>query len=561
MVTKSKTAKAQEWWTNLQRQKSERFSFVGDTLFHLAQQLDAVTRVQFPSDTYARDPVRFFREILGIEPWHRQVEIIEAIRDYPRVAVKSGHKVSKSNTASGASLWYYCSFTDARVVMTSVTSRQVDQILWRELKMMRARGGRCLACKHAMLKLAEHKSMQEAERAYPRPCPHSAYIDGEMGEQARTGLKSADFREIVGFTAREAEAVAGISGKNLLYLPDEASGIPQPIFDAIEGNRAGGARLAMFSNPTRNEGEFYDAFNAKKHLYYCITVSSEETPNVVEGREVIPGLATRDWIEEKKSEWGEDSALYKVRVKGEFAELEEGKLFSIHAIDQAEQRWAETAEDGRLFIGVDPAGPTGSGDETVLVARRGYKMLKLRAFRGLSEEAHLVHLLAFINELKAPREVPVVVLDREGKIGSALYGYMQQFTEQNRTAFELVVVRASDRAFRQPQIYDRVRDELGSNLENWMREGGALLEDAKLAAELHSLEMRASHTGRLKLTPKEEIRKALGRSPDRYDALSLAVWEPVALGPAENAAPSEEADNLAPGSLDPYAGLDVWQSR
>ena len=61
---------------------------------------------------------------------------------------------------------------------------------------------------------------------------------------------------------------------------------------------------------------------------------------------MIPGLAGREWIEEKREEWGEDSPLYLVRVKGEFAVAEDGKIFSIHAIAEAEKRWATTSESG-----------------------------------------------------------------------------------------------------------------------------------------------------------------------------------------------------------------------
>lgn len=509
-------------------------------------------RVQLPSDRYRQDPVAFFREVLGVTTWARQVEVIEAIRDHPRVAVASGHKVSKSHTAAGIALWFYSSFPEARVVMTSTTSRQVDQILWRELKMMRARGGRCLACKND----------DPSGHRIPRPCSHSAIIEGDQGELARTGLKSSDFREIFGFTAREAEAVAGISGRNLLYLPDEASGIPDEIFEAIEGNRAGGARLAMFSNPTRTEGEFFAAFTSKSNLYKTLRISSEESPNVVEGKVVIPGLATREWIEEKRTEWGEDSAMYKVRIRGEFALKEDGKIFSIHMLEQAEQNWHDTPEAGRLFVGLDPAGPSGSGDETVFAVRRGMRLIELRTFRGLTAEAHLVQLLALLSAKKLPRETPVVVIDREGSIGAELYGLMRNFTEGNPAAFEFVAVRASDRAMRQPAIYDRLRDELAANLEAWFRDGGAILEDAKLSAELHCLEWKQAVNGRLKLTPKDLLRKLLGRSPDRYDALALAAWEPLSLRELAPAAAELAAESAGTRpALDPYAGARAWKRR
>ena len=534
----------------------ERVTMRADLLQLCKTQLEARSRIRFPSPRYQRDPVAFCREILGVEPWSKQVEILEALRDHPRVSVSSGHKVSKSHSAACVALWYYCSFPDARVVMTSVTARQVDQILWRELRMVRSRGGRCVACKTAD---------PEGHRIL-RPCPHSALIEGEQGELARTGLKSDDFREVVGFTAREAEAVAGISGRHLLYICDEASGIPDEIFAAIEGNRAGGARIVLFSNPTRNEGEHYESFTTKAHLYKTIRISSEETPNVVEGRIVIPGLATREWIEEKRVEWGEDSPLYKVRVRGEHATREDGKIFSIHTIEQAEQRWGDTEAAGRIYIGVDPAGPSGSGDESVFVVRRGLKMIELRAALGLNAEAHVVRIIETIQRHALPREMPVVVIDREGSVGSELAGLLRAMAHDERQPgrFDLVALRASDGAVRQPLVYDRVRDELAANLEAWFRDGGAIVEDVKLAAELHILEYKQNQRGKLKVTPKDDIRKALGRSPDRYDALALSVWEPLSLrdeGGGAPPPPAREDEYYAGAGLDPYAGSGHWGGR
>lgn len=510
------------------------------------------TRTRFPSPLYQQRPVEFFHEVLGVEPWSKQIEIIEAVRDHNRVAVSSGHKCGKSAVAAGVALWYFCSFTDARVVMTSTTSRQVDQILWRELRMMRARGGRCVACK---------REDPEGLRI-PRPCPHSTLIEGEQGELARTGLKSSDFREIVGFTAREAEAVAGISGRNLLYIIDEASGVSDEIFEAIEGNRAGGARLLMLSNPTRNEGEFHSAFTAKARYYKTLRMSSEETPNVVRGEIVIPGLATRDWIEEKRAEWDEDSPLYRVRVKGEHVTHETGRIFSVHLIGQAEARWSVTPDAGRLYLGVDPAGESGKGDESVFAPRRGLKLLGLHGRRGLNAEQHVTAIVRLLGELRLPREMPVVVVDREGPIGVPVFRLLADYLEANPDSFELVGVRASDRAMRQPYIYDRVRDELAANLEAWFRDGGAIVEDARLAAELHALEWREAVNGRLKLTPKDALRKALGHSPDRFDALALATWEPLSLRDAARAAAVESDDTQLyepERTIDPYAAGEAWR--
>lgn len=521
-----------------------------------AQHTVANVNMRFPSPRYQAEPVRFFKEVLGVQPWSRQIEIIEAVRDHTRTAVASGHKVSKSHTAAGIALWFYCSFADARVIMSSTTARQVDQILWRETRMMHARAGRCLDC----------KADDPEQLRIPRPCPHSAVIEGVMGDLARTGLRAPDFREIVGFTAREAEAVAGISGSHLLYILDEASGIPEIIHEAIAGNMAGGGRVVMFGNPTRNDGEFFDAFHSKSKFYHCIRVSSEETPNVITGRNVIPGLATREWIEEKKLEWGEDSPLYRIRVRGEFATNEAGRIFSVYAIEQAEIRWYTTPEAGRLYIGVDPAGETNTGDEILFAARRGLKCMSLHPHRGITADMIVTHLVRLITELRLPREVPVIVIDAEGPIGIKVGRKLAAYLDRYPDTFELVRVFASNRAMREPQAYERVRDELAANLEAWMRDGGAIPEDAKLAAELHALEWIEQANGRLKCTPKDVVRKLLDRSPDRYDALALSAWEPLSLRvakplPAGTGAAANSGDDMLDHerTFDPYASTDIWR--
>lgn len=94
--------------------------------------------------------------------------------------------------------------------LTVGTTKQVDTVLWRDTKKLLYNHGVCVACKE-----------DPKWRDRPRPCEHSAIIPEIPGELARTGLKSADFREITGYTASEAEAIAGVSGSRLLYLIDE----------------------------------------------------------------------------------------------------------------------------------------------------------------------------------------------------------------------------------------------------------------------------------------------------------------------------------------------------
>lgn len=575
------------------RKERERQKSMAQDLYETGLvELEMSSRIRFPCKRYQDDPLAFFREILGVEPtasgdwgvWRKSLDLIEAVRDHDRVAVKAGRKVSKSWTIAGLALWYYCSFEDARVIMTSTTAQQVERVLWLEISRLYARSGKCIACK-----TADPNNVK-----IPRPCPHSAVIDGELGMLPHTGLKMkdvdrGDFREIFGFTSKQGEAVQGMSGTRMLYVIDEASGIPDFVFDAIEGNRAGGAKVILTGNPTRNDGEFYDAFHDKALRpddpestgYKCITISSEESPNVLAGREIIGGLATRAFIRERQKEWGPESPLYKIHVKGEFAKQEEGCAFSIHTIAESEALWPITEGTGRLYVGLDPAGESGMGDETCFTLRRGFKVYEPIVKQGLNSAAHQAELLRLLAERRVGREVPVVVMDRAGSIGADLYGTLHGYLdrcERDRKlpSFELVGVRGNDRADRQPQVYATRRDELCASLAEMMKAGLAIYTDIKLEKELHVVRWRQlPGSGLFQIMPKVEIKKLIGRSPDRWDSLQLACWEegsllsngasdgeayvPPKKTPQERNEEADEATYEEPvrseDMMDPYGGL------
>jgi phage terminase large subunit len=547
--------------------RSNRISeYIGDQLIARALELAPKAganrnTIVWPSPKYQNDPNRFANEIAGVELAPHQIEIVESVRDERRVAVASGNKIGKSLLMALLAAWFYCSFPDARAIMTSTTDRQVNKILWRELKKLLAFCGWCLACKKS--------DPKNYRNTIPRPCPHSAVIDyvGNVPELARTGLHASDQREIVGFTAREAEAVAGISGANLLYLVDEASGVPEQIFTAIRGNLMGGGRILMCSNPTQTEGRFFEAFDktrvhpdTKKPFWRTFQISSETVAHLG-----IPGLASADEIDEARREYGEDSAFFKVRIKGEFVIGEVGKIISLKLITDAQERWLDTPATGRLFVGIDPAGSSGLGDESVFAPRRGQKIMYLHARRGLTPEGHLVELLGILTQEKGERgEVPVVVIDRDGEVGARAYAHFAGYLETHENAFELHGVRGSLRRVADKyRLFDTVRDELWGNLRDWLKADGAIPDDAKLAKELHAPDGSADAENKTKVTPKPKLREKLGRSPDRADAACLAVWEKglSISGPAEIAQvePMPEPDEARTIGLDPYAGVDGWR--
>ena len=83
-----------------------------------------------------QDPVFFAKHVLGVEPWSKQANFLQAVKNHDRVVMKSGHKVSKSHSLAILALWWASTQEDARVPITSASFHQVQKILWREIKQM-----------------------------------------------------------------------------------------------------------------------------------------------------------------------------------------------------------------------------------------------------------------------------------------------------------------------------------------------------------------------------------------------------------------------------------------
>lgn len=435
------------------------------------------------------DPALFAREALAFEPWAKQREIMRAVVTHPRVAVKSGHKVGKSRLAAGIALWFACLMPEARVIMTSSSARQIRSILWREIK--------------------------AAIRASRLP------LGTEIAQDPGTGIQFPDGREIVGFSTNEPERMAGISGANVLFVVDEASGVPEPIFEAIEGNRAGGARVLLLSNPTRLVGEFHAAFHGKRQFYKTFTVSSRMTPNVTGVGKPRPGLATKAWCDEKALEWGTESSLYQVRVEGEFPRQGADAVIPLTLVEEALERYLEWLEnpvepDDLLELGVDVA--RYGDDESAIAPRRGKLAYPLETHRNMDGVQLAGHVLHCVRRLRRPGEKPRVKVDVIG-LGASCFDQLRYSDE-----VDAVEVNVSESAT--VPGYAKLRDQLWFEAGQWLKDGGMLPSDGTLEAELVAPTYTFDLGGRQKVSSKDDIKKTLGRSPDRADALCLAVYNP-----------------------------------
>lgn len=486
--------------------------------------------VRWPSPRWREDPAAFARDVLGIELWSAQIEILEAIRDNRNTTVRSGHKCGKSTALAVAALWFFCSFPRARVVMTAVKASQIDEVIWKEVRRL-----------HRGAKIP---------------------VGGTLYDLARSGLRDPnDDRQIWGITARDGEGLAGISGPNILVLTDEASGIPDRFFEVLGSSLAGSggtARKCYISNPTRTTGEFYRSHTTNAHLFKCIHVSSTDTPNA-RGTGLIPGLAGRDWIEEKRAEYGEESPAFKVRVLGEFVHDRDGKIISLDLLAAAEAAWDDAPEVGDLQIGIDPAGDGIIGDETAIAVRRGAKITSVIAWRGLTEDGVVENALAVLAEhrVRSVTGRPRIAVDVEGGIGTRVFAKLRAAVEARKIYVDLVPVRSGKKFWGSPD-FDMIRDGLWGQAAQWLTAGGTIPSDVKLSQELNAPVFTADKNQRYVATDKKALRKELGRSPDRADAVCLAIWGFASID-NESDAPERAtrvSDDRNGAALEPYEDVE-----
>jgi len=404
------------------------------------------------------------REVLHVEPWEKQRQILEAIRDHRRVAVRSCHHSGKTFIAAAVVHWFCRNFQPSLVITTAPTDRQVRKQLWHEIGQHHRRSGLPGTLNSLELLVSEN------QRAY-------------------------------GFSTNEPDRFQGWHEENILVIADEASGIPEEIYEAMEGTLTSkNARQLVIGNPTFAGGTFYNAFRSP--LYEKFHISAYDVPDHL----LSPG-----WKEERKIEWGEESPVYQVRVLGEFPDQAEDALIAMRWVTAAMERWQDEAEGERsgCTIGVDVA--RYGSDESVAVVRRGSRVLDVVGWRGQDTMASVGRIAALGREYQA-----VAINVDEIGIGA---GVLDRLVADGLPA---VGVNVGESAW-DSEHYANRRAEVFFALQDRFKTGDiSLPDDSTLLAQLTSLKFTYTPKGQLKIESKEDMRKRGLPSPDRADALALA---------------------------------------
>ncbi|WP_419936916.1 terminase large subunit domain-containing protein [Candidatus Palauibacter sp.] len=255
---------------------------------------------------YVDDPVGFVADVLGEAgmPYSKQIEMLEAVVEHRRVSVVGANGCGKDWAAARAVLWWIETRPDSKVVVTGPTQRQVEEIVWQEMREAFAvaeerLGGKMLASKYR--------------------------IDEK--------------RFAIGFSTNKACNIQGFHSPNLLVVVTEAHAMPQDQIDSIK--RLHPNRLLLVGNAMTLEGEFYESHHSRRARYHRIKISAYDTPNFTGENGGVPGMITPEDAEELALDWSEDHPSYVAGVLAEFPNAQEDSLVGRDAVEHAMERWTD----------------------------------------------------------------------------------------------------------------------------------------------------------------------------------------------------------------------------
>lgn len=422
-------------------------------------------------ELYGDDPVGFVKNVLGATPQPWQEEFLAKIaRSERRISVRAGHGVGKSTACSWALIWHMCCRYPQKSIVTAPTASQLFDALFAELK----------TWLNKLPPVLRESFEVFSDKITFKAAPESSFIS------ARTS------------SSERPEALAGVHSEHVLLVVDEASAVPEPVFEAAAGSMSGhSATTILISNPTRNSGLFYKTHHELASDWNRMHVSCIDNP-----------LVAADFVRQIESTYGRESNAFRIRVLGEFALGDDDTLIAAELVDSAMSRDITVSFTEPMVYGVDVA--RYGTDRTALCKRRGNVVIEVKSWGGLD----LMQTVGvIINEAKmdGPEEICVDTIGLGG-------GVADRLREQG---FNVRDVNVSESTAMNPNVH-RLRDELWVNVRDWLATRAVKLpKDPTLRHELVAPRYSFRSDGVLIVETKDSMRKRRMRSPDLADALCL----------------------------------------
>lgn len=444
------------------------------------------------------------------------VNVNEAIQ----LAVTSGHGVGKSTVVGWLVWWAYSTFPGTRGVVTANTENQLKTKTWVEIS------------KWHRLFIARHLFITKATAILPK--------DEDLAREWRI--------DIVPWSERNTEAFAGLhnAGKRIIIIFDEASSIPDVIWEVSEGaltDHDTEILWAVFGNPTKNTGRFRECFGDSKFAHRWTTKE-------VDSRSVrrTNKKQLQRWIDD----YGEDSDFCRVRIFGKFPRTDANSFISYERAREATVRRIPE-QNVPWVIGVDVA--RYGDDATVLYPRRGRDASSLppRVYQGIDTMETVSRVMTLYHELQA-----AAVFVDTGGVGAGVFDRLIQL---GIPAIEVSFGSKADGILtNNPGIkYGNKRAEIWGALRDWLTHGSIpetiIHTDKSLLAELTAPTYTLNAKDAIMLEPKEVMKRRGETSPDIADALACTFAFPVHTEYNTFSLPKPAAD------WNPYAEENIYHDE
>jgi hypothetical protein len=302
------------------------------------------------------------------------------------------------------------------------------------------------------------------------------------------------------------DAYAGVHNwDGVMLIFDEASGIPDSIWSVSDGffteNTPHRFHIA-FSNPRRNTGYFYEAFNSKRAFWRTSNIDARD----VEGTD-------KNLYQRILDEYGADSYQANVEVYGQFPSEGDDQFIPVNLIDDAMKRPRQKDETAPIVIGVDPA--RFGSDATVIAVRQGRDIIDIKRLRGADTMEVVGHVIDAIEEYK-----PALTVIDEGGLGA---GVVDRLKEQR---YKIRGVNFGSKAKNQI-MWGNKRAEMWGAMRDWLKTG-SVPADRFLKSDLIGPKTKPDSKGTLFLESKKDMRSRGLASPDAADAIAVTFAFPVA---------------------------------
>ncbi|MGL5712947.1 MAG: hypothetical protein ACRCX2_08005 [Paraclostridium sp.] len=436
---------------------------------------------------YFNDPALFAKEVIGIIlTEEQQVPAVMALANgKKKVAVKSGHGTGKSCLSAVVILWFLCTRPMARVIITAPSSNQLYNTMMSEIRLWY---NNSILSDFGLFYFTKDRVRLN----------HEKYSNNWFASAV---------------SVANPENISGTHAEHVLAVVDEGAGVDSEIFVRLEGVlTTEGSYLLTCGNPSFDSGYFYDIFHNPDYTkqYDCFTFSCTTSKNV-----------DTEWIAYMADKYGEDSNIYKVRVLGEFAPLNEEVIIRREDVKKAIGRESERDMTEPVFIGVDVSSGD-SNDYSVICIRQGYKEIeRIKVRKKLAELREDV--IMYVNQYICMSPHVTVNIDTTGlgyQLGQELEDYFWE-----RHNIEVNKINFSFRASLH-KIFGNVATEMFFLFKEILPEISLLVTpETTVEEDLGARRYGYDNANRFIAEKKKEFIKRFKRSPDEGDAVLLAFYD------------------------------------